>query len=67
MEKEGKFYSPNTFDTYEEQIDQLALLDDYHEDMRSLHELFYEGQGGHLTREERSPRKFVNLDRTYEA
>ena len=40
MEKEVKFYSRDTFDTYEEQIDQLTLLDDYHEDMRSLHEVF---------------------------
>ena len=31
--KEGTFYFPNFFDIDEEQIDQEAPLDDYHEDM----------------------------------
>ena len=61
--KEGTFYSPNFFDTDEEQIDQEAPLYDYHEDVRSLNDIPDNGQGGHLIREERSPRKFVDLDR----
>ena len=65
--KEGNFYSPNFFDTNEEKIDQEAPLDDYHEDMRSLNDIPDNGQGGHLIREERSPRKFVDLDQIYEA
>ena len=54
MEKEeGTFYSPYFFDINEEPIDQEALLDDYYEDTRSLNEVLDEGQGGHLTKEER--------------
>ena len=64
---EGTFYSPNFFDKDEEQIDQEAPLDDYHEDVRSLNDIPDNGQGGHLIREERSPRKFADLDRIYEA
>ena len=66
MEKEeGTFYSPNFFDTSDEPIEQDAQLDDYHEDMRSLNKIIDNGQGCHLIREERSPRKFVDLDRIY--
>ena len=35
--------------------------------MRSLNDILKNGQGGHLIREERSPRKFTKLDRIYEA
>ena len=65
--KEGTFYSPNFFDTDEEQIDQEATLDDYHEDVRSLNDIPDNGQDGHLIREERSLRKFADLDRIYVA
>ena len=66
--KEGRyFYSPNSFDTDEEQIDQEAPLDDYHRDVRSLNDIPDNGQGGHLIRKERSPRKFAYFDRIYEA
>ena len=59
---EGTFYPPNFFDTDVEKSDQEASLDDYHEDMRSLNDIPNNGQGDHLIREERSPRKFVDLD-----
>ena len=49
----GIFYSPNFFDTDEDQIGQEAPLNDYHEDMRSLNNIPDEGKGGHLIREER--------------
>ena len=65
--KEGTFYSPNFFDTDDEPIEQKAPLEDYHEDMRSRNDILDNGQDGHLIREERSPRKFSNLDRIYQA
>ena len=65
--KEGTFYSPNFFDIDEEHIVQEAPLDDYHEDVRSLNDIPDNGQDGHLVREERSSRKFTDLDRIYEA
>lgn len=65
--KEGTFYSPNFFDTDEQQIGQEAPLHDYHEDMRSLNDIPDNGLGGHLIREERSPRKFTDFDRIDEA
>ena len=58
-EKEGTFCGPNFFDTIGEQIDQKAPLDDYHDDTRSVNNIPDNGQGGHLIREERSPRKFM--------
>ena len=64
--KEGTFYSPNFFDIDEEHIVQEAPLDDYHEDVRSLNDIPDYGQDGHLVREERSSRKFTDLDRIYE-
>ena len=67
MEKEeGTFYSLNFFDTGDEPIEQDAPLDDNHEGMRSLNKIPDNGQGCHLIREERSPRKFADLDRIYE-
>ena len=60
--KERNFYRPNFFDIDHEPIEQKAPLDDYHEDMRSLNDIPNNGQGSHLIREERSPRKFVDLD-----
>ena len=65
--KEGTSYSPNFFDIDEEHIVQEAPLNDYHEDVRSLNDIPDNGQDGHLIREERSPRKFTDLDRIYEA
>ena len=65
--KEGTFYSPNFFDTNDELIEQEAPLEDYHEYMRSLNDILDNGQGSHLIREERSTKKFANLDRIYEA
>ena len=56
--KQGTFYSLNFFDTNEEKIDQEAPLDEYHEYMRSLNDILDDGQGGHLTREKRLPKKF---------
>ena len=35
--------------------------------MRRLNDISDNGPGGHLIREERSPRKFADLDRIYEA
>ena len=68
MEKnEGSFYSPNFLDADDEPIEKEAPLEDYHEDMRSLNDILNNGQGGHLISEERSLRKFENLDRIYEA
>ena len=52
-------YCLNFFDTVGEKIDQKAPLDDYHDDTRSVNDILDNGQGGHLIREERSPRKFM--------